>query len=106
MASATPALVQQLEPKGFFIATIIATDVPATLAVTAAPDGQPAGADLQLGPTESRTQHANRVNREIAVISSAILAMFVLCRILLLWQRTHNRKKLVQVNQTPPETKA
>lgn len=100
---ASQSSAQSIEPGAVSIAT---AGGPAVLAVAAAPDSQPVATNLQFGPTESRTQHANRVNRDLAVTTSLILSVFVLLRILMLWQRTHNRKKLVQINLNPPETKA
>jgi hypothetical protein len=91
---ASQALVQTYEPKEPLMASV-------SMAIITGPDGQAAAQDLQLEPAESRTQHAVRVNRNIAVTTSLILAGFVLCRIVLLWQRTHNRKKLLQDLNSP-----
>ena len=106
MSYASQASAQSYEPGRILNLTGFGVRLPVVLADVSSPAGQPAEPELQLGPTESRTQHAVRVNGNIAIITSSILAVFVLLRILLLWQRTHNRKKLIQVNINPPGTKA
>jgi len=105
-ARASQASAQSSGPARVLNLTGFGVTLPVLMADVSSPAGQPAEPDLQLGPTESRTQHAVRVNGDIAIITSAILSVFVLLRILLLWQRTHNRKKLIQVNINPPGTKA
>ena len=42
---------------------------------------------------ESRSQHAARINRNLFLVVSSILGVFVLCRILLLWQVALSRKR-------------
>jgi hypothetical protein len=103
---ASQATAQTYEPGLVYNLTGFRAVAPVILADASSPSSQPAEPDLPNGPTESRTQHAVRINGDIAVITSSILAVFVLLRILLLWQRTHNRKKLIQVNINPPGTKA
>jgi hypothetical protein len=98
--------VQPVESKTLSMVAAFPATWPVTFAQAISPAGQPADADLQLGPTESRTQHAARVNRMLTLVTSLILGAFVLCRIFLLRQISHNRRKLVQATINPPETKA
>ena len=76
----------------------------AAFATVAAPAAGPQDADPQLDEPESRSQHAARVNRNLMVATSSILSLFVLCRIVLLWQIARHRKKLARENLL--ETKA
>ena len=50
--------------------------------------------DQDIGETRSR--HAARINRNIAFISGSILAVFIVCRLLLLQQLTKRRRKIAR----------
>jgi hypothetical protein len=77
---------------------------PNALAVMAAPDSEPADVDRQFDEPESHAQHAARINRNLMTATVIILALFVLCRIVLLWQISRARKK--QARENLLETKA
>ena len=77
---------------------------PAALAVVAAPDSEPADVGRQFDEPESHAQHAARINRNLMTATVSILALFVLCRIVLLWQIARARKK--QARENLLETKA
>lgn len=77
---------------------------PDGLAVVAAPESEPADVDRQFDEPESHAQHAARINRNLMIATVSILALFVLCRIFLLWQISRARKK--QARENLLETKA
>ena len=99
---AAPPLNQELAvPRPAFVGD--AGVLPASLAPVAT-DAEPADVDREFPDTESRSQHAARVNRNLKIATGCTLTLFVLCRILLLWQISRRRKK--QARENLLETKA
>jgi hypothetical protein len=70
-----------------------APNIPPPATSQAEPVGVPADNTL-FGDGESRTQHAMRFNVNLAKVSILILGIFILCRLVLLWQINRNRKKI------------
>ena len=48
--------------------------------------------ELSFEMSESRSQHAARINRNLFLVTSIILSFLILCRLVLLWQITQNRQ--------------
>ena len=53
----------------------------------------PSESSAEFDASESRTRHAARVNRNIFIVSSSVLAFFDACRLLLQWHISSRRKK-------------
>lgn len=73
-------------------------------AVAASLEAEPQDVDRQFDRSESKSQHAQRMNRNLSVGVLSLLILLVVGRALLLWQIARNRKKLAQENIL--ETKA
>ena len=98
------AIAVQPAPAAMPLKPPVVLNLPNALAVVAAPESEPADVDRQFDEPESHSQHAARVNRNLMTATVSILALFVLCRIILLWQISRNRKK--QARENLLETKA
>ena len=55
-------------------------------------------ADDQGEDAETHSERSTRINRNLLVSTIAILTLFVLFRLLLVWQISRNRKKMAQNN--------
>jgi hypothetical protein len=49
--------------------------------------------DNQFNESETVAEHASRINRNIVVVAGSILTFFIVCRLVLEWQVTNNRRK-------------
>ena len=65
-----------------------------TLEASQGTETQTAARDFE--NTESRSQRATRINRNLLVATAAILTVFVIFRLLLHWQISRERKKMSQ----------
>jgi hypothetical protein len=71
------------------------------LAVVETRTAEPAESGAEFDLSESRTRHAKRVNRNILIVTSSVLAFFVGCRLLFQWQISSRRKKSASEVKTP-----
>ncbi len=71
---------------------------PSPFFAAAAPDAVPADVDREFGETESKSHHAQRMNRDLIVIAVLILTTMVIFRIVLLWKIAQDRKRLAKEN--------
>ena len=101
LCAVPPANQELAVPRPAFV--VNAGALPASLA-TVEIETEPTDVDREFPATESRSQHAARVNRNLKIATGCTLTLFVLCRILLLWQISRRRKK--QARENLLETKA
>lgn len=80
---------------------LAAAELPAQ--AEAAPAAEPSDVDKQFGDVESRSHRSDRISFNIKVATFVILALFVLCRLWLLWQISRGRKKIAQENIFQPK---